>query len=143
MVRCHAHRDTPKEAVVNGELGYVTLFVPDREVAGRFYGEVLGWRYSEPPGPERGRHILNTNFPGAIAGQESMFLRGGSVPSVVLNFTVADVAAAVTKVRELGGEAEDPHGDPGWFVARCKDDQGLAFEMWQPDKPLEGQWWRG
>lgn len=133
----------PEEASMNGELGYVTLFVPDREAAARFYGDVLGWRYSDPPGPERGRHILNTNFPGAIAGKESMFLRGNSVPSVILNFTVPDLPEAVRRVRESGGESEEPSGEPGWFVARCKDNQGLAFELWQPSKPLEGQWWRG
>ena len=129
---------------MHGDLGYVTLFVPDRDRAADFYGGLLGWRYSEPPGAERGRHILNTNFPGGIAGSQSMFLRGATVPSVIINFTVADLDASVERVRQLGGTAEDPNGeDPGWRVARCIDEQGMTFELWQPNKPLEGQWWRG
>jgi len=37
-----------------GDMSYVSLWVPDVERAARFYADVLGWRYAEPiAGPFR------------------------------------------------------------------------------------------
>lgn len=42
---------------------------------------------------------------------------------------MADVASAVERVRELGGEAEEPvHYDSGWSAA-CTDNQGVSFHL--------------
>jgi predicted enzyme related to lactoylglutathione lyase len=47
---------------------------------------------------------------------------------------VPDIDAALAKVRELGGEAEDKQPVPtmGWFAA-CKDSEGNALHLWQAD----------
>jgi predicted enzyme related to lactoylglutathione lyase len=42
------------------------------------------------------------------------------------------VAAAVEKVRDLGGTASDPAEMPYGARADCTDDQGMAFYLWQP-----------
>ena len=41
---------------------------------------------------------------------------------------------SITKVRELGGTADDRQTVPthGWF-AGCKDTEGNAFSLWQND----------
>ena len=42
--------------------------------------------------------------------------------------------AGAARVKELGGEADDPMPVPamGWFVT-CKDTQGNEFGLWQND----------
>jgi len=45
-----------------------------------------------------------------------------------------DVNAGAARVRELGGEADEPGPVPGmgWFVT-CRDTQGNDFGLWQHD----------
>ena len=56
-------------------------------------------------------------------------------PGIVVYFGSDDIDADVTKVRELGVEAEDKQPIPhvGWF-ARCKDTEGNAFSLFQSDE---------
>jgi uncharacterized protein len=48
-----------------------------------------------------------------------------------------DIEADLTKVRELGGHAEDKQPIPqvGWF-ARCKDSEGNDFSLFQSDESV-------
>jgi predicted enzyme related to lactoylglutathione lyase len=47
---------------------------------------------------------------------------------------VDDINAGAARVRELGGEANDPAPVPGmgWF-ATCRDPHGNDFGLWQND----------
>jgi predicted enzyme related to lactoylglutathione lyase len=45
---------------------------------------------------------------------------------------VADVAAAVGRVREAGGTSTEPHREPYGLIAECTDDQGARFSLTQP-----------
>jgi predicted enzyme related to lactoylglutathione lyase len=47
---------------------------------------------------------------------------------------VDDINAGVARVRELGGEADEPQAVPGmgWF-ATAKDPQGNEFGLWRND----------
>jgi hypothetical protein len=49
-------------------------------------------------------------------------------------FDVDDINAGAARVKELGGEANDPMPVPnmGWF-ATCKDTIGNEFGLWQND----------
>ena len=49
-------------------------------------------------------------------------------------FDVEDINARAARVRELGGEADEPMAVPsmGWF-ASCKDPHGNEFGLWQTD----------
>jgi predicted enzyme related to lactoylglutathione lyase len=49
-------------------------------------------------------------------------------------FDVDDLDAAIARVRELGGQADDKQPVPamGWFTA-CRDTEGNAFSLWQTD----------
>lgn len=107
-----------------GRIGYFTLGVPDSARARAFYGGVFGWRFEAGSVPE-GFHIPNTSPPGGLAG-------GTEPAGITLYFAVADIHAAVARVREFGGEASEPvHYESGWN-ASCRDDQGLAFDLFQP-----------
>jgi predicted enzyme related to lactoylglutathione lyase len=54
-------------------------------------------------------------------------------------FSVDDINAGAARVRELGGQADDPQPVPtmGWF-ATCTDTEGTNFGLWQND-PNAGQ----
>jgi predicted enzyme related to lactoylglutathione lyase len=49
-------------------------------------------------------------------------------------FDVDDINVGAARVRELGGEADQPGPVPGmgWFVT-CRDPQGNEFGLWQTD----------
>jgi predicted enzyme related to lactoylglutathione lyase len=52
----------------------------------------------------------------------------------VLYFSVPDIEDAVRRVRELGGAADEPGpAETGGRFASCRDDQGVAFGLRQPD----------
>jgi predicted enzyme related to lactoylglutathione lyase len=49
-------------------------------------------------------------------------------------FDVDDINAGAARVKELGGQANEPAPVPsmGWF-ATCKDTEGNEFGLWQND----------
>jgi len=59
----------------------------------------------------------------------------GNTAGLRVYFDVDDINASATRVRELGGEANDPAPVPGmgWF-AGCKDAVGNDFGLWQTDE---------
>jgi predicted enzyme related to lactoylglutathione lyase len=58
---------------------------------------------------------------GLSGGQE----RATAVPL----WLVADIDAAVERVRASGGTATDPEQQPYGLTADCRDDQGVAFYL--------------
>ena len=47
-------------------------------------------------------------------------------------YMVDDVDAAVIRVRDAGGDAEEPTDEPYGRVASCTDDQGTPFAVFRP-----------
>jgi len=122
-----ARATTGMDATVEGtgDLGYFTLGVPDTQRGKAFYGALFGWRF-EPDDVQPDAtysHIANATPPGGIySGHERL----------VAYFRVADIQAAVDKVRELGGRAEEPSQSPSGWSAPCHDDQDQPLHLWQP-----------
>jgi predicted enzyme related to lactoylglutathione lyase len=56
----------------------------------------------------------------------------GAEPGTELSYRVDDIAAAVERVRVAGGQATEPQRHPYGMLADCTDDQGMAFNLWQP-----------
>lgn len=108
----------------HGDLGYFTLSVPDAGRARAFYGDLLGWSFS-PGSVEEGFQIGNVRPMGGLAG-------GSDRSSATLCYQVGDISAAIRRVRELGGKAEDAAHRPYGALAECTDDQGTRFQLWQP-----------
>jgi uncharacterized protein len=114
---------------MNGELSFFELGVGDVGRAREFYGSLFGWDFV-PEG--NGATIETPNIPGGIHGGDE-----GASPYVF--FRVADLDAALARVRELGGEEGDYRSDDspesvarfGRFVL-CKDDQGSGFGLHEP-----------
>lgn len=107
------------------ELHYFTVGVPDGERARAFYGELLGWETAPGRVPD-GWQITNVTPAGGIHG-------GQAGASLSVWFRVADIDLAVERVRLLGGQADEPTRYGYGRSARCVDDQGLEFNLSQPD----------
>lgn len=111
-------------ALRHGDIGYVSLWVPTIEPAVSFYASALGWRYAEG-GSGAARQVEGLTLPHGLVG--------GFGPSTLFCcFAVDDLAAAVTRVRDAGGTAEDPHLEPYGLISGCTDDQGVPLALFEP-----------
>ncbi|OMC54146.1 glyoxalase [Mycobacterium sp. IS-836] len=105
-----------------GELSYVTYEVPDSAGFRDFYGRVLGWTF-EPGRVADGWQVVGTHPMAGAAG-------GGRRSTTVPMWTVADIEAAVARVREAGGTVlAEPARQPYGISAECVDDQGARFYL--------------
>jgi uncharacterized protein len=110
-----------------GKVVHVELPAQDSAQATEFYGALFGWQF-ESYG-DQDYHMARTDEQqgAAVSGGDS-----GSNP--IVYFDTDDIDASISKVKELGGSAEEKMPVPGmgWFVA-CKDNQGTTFSLWQAD----------
>lgn len=111
----------PANGAGPGDLSYLTLEVVDTTRARAFYGAVLGWTF-EPGGMPDGY------APRGVVPMTG--LHGGNpVHTAVPMWKVADVAAAVGRVRAAGGSATDPEQQSYGATSECTDDQGIRFYL--------------
>jgi uncharacterized glyoxalase superfamily protein PhnB len=119
--------DVPVEDVPGrryGDVGYLTLQVPDGNRARAFYEEVFGW--STDAGHEPGSfHISSITPPSGIHG-------GPATPEFRVFFRVDDIESAVARVRAAGGEVLSTTDYDSGGNAECRDDQGLRFDLFRP-----------
>ena len=112
-----------------GELGYWTLSVPDVDRAAALFRGLLVWAF-EPTQPGDGgdhryRHVSNTAVPMGVHYDPA------AAPQT-LYYRVDDLAAATARVTALGGEVLDVTEHSSGGNAKCRDDQGVAFDLWKP-----------
>ena len=103
----------------------------DRE----FWTGLFGWQFQEMGGPvEYHMTQVTDKTGGAIYNNPE-----GNADGIRVYFDVDDINQGTARVRELGGEANEPQPVPtmGWF-AGCKDASGNDFGLWQND-PSAGQ----
>ncbi|MGI5202515.1 VOC family protein [Spirillospora sp. CA-108201] len=111
----------------HGEISYLTIGVPDIARARSFYGEVLNWEFR--PGHTPGGWSVHLH--GTEVRPMTGMYGGADRPVVVPMYTVDDIGAAVTRVREAGGTATAPARQPYGVTAECTDDQGSRFYLGQ------------
>jgi uncharacterized protein len=133
---------TPETETVDrlrqGDMSYVSLWVPDVERAARFFGTVLGWTYgSSTPGAPF-REVQNQSISLGITelGASGEYLRQLGVPleaelsaTGYVVFVVDDLGAASERVRIAGGWAGAPMDQAYGRVVACADDQGMPFSL--------------
>ncbi|MFC8046556.1 VOC family protein [Nocardia sp. NPDC057353] len=114
---------------MTGEPSFFEIGVPDATRARTFYEQLLGWKSHETK-------------PGGPAWLETGGVRGGVHDGdedrwIGIFFRVDDIEAATRRVRDLGGEADDPGPETEGFgrFAFCRDDQGVRFGLHQPGLP--------
>ena len=106
---------------------HVELPAGDTSRAKEFYGKLFGWQWQSMEGPQE-YHMtqFSETSGGAVFPAEE---RGARI-----YFDVDDINAGAAKVKELGGQADDPQPVPGmgWF-ATAKDTEGNKIGLWQTD----------
>ncbi len=107
-----------------GDLGYVSLWVPDADRAAAFFSRVLGWSYLP--------HAEGQTY--QVAGRALHHgVNGGHDRSTLfLCFVVDDLVGAVERVRNAGGEAETPASEAHGLSVMCRDVEGTPFSLFQP-----------
>ena len=116
-----------------GEPSWFEIGVEDTQRARSFYGSLFGWTF-EPVPPGDGSVVATAGLPGGLHGGDK-----GASPYVF--FSVDDLPAALGRVRELGGEADELEVNAdeaqvqtfGRF-ALCRDDQGSPFGVHEPPR---------
>jgi uncharacterized protein len=116
---------------MTGELAFFEVGVGDVERGRTFYEGLFGWSFETGPSGQ-GFTIGTPTIPGGMHGGDP-----GAAPYVF--FRVADMDAALERVRELGGTVEDTDVEGGdESIERfgrfklCRDDQGSPFGLHQP-----------
>ena len=112
-----------------GQMVHLEIPASDTAKAREFWGGLFGWKFEAYPGPSEYHMTRFTETTGgAISNMEP-----GKVGTRTY-FGVDDINAGTARVRELGGEADEPMPVPamGWFVT-CKDPHGNDFGLWQTD----------
>jgi predicted enzyme related to lactoylglutathione lyase len=107
----------------DGDLAYITFEVVDSRRARDFYGAVLGWRFA-PGRIADGWQVEGTTPMAGLSG-------GHAEATTVPMWRVADLRAAVGRVRAAGGTATEPRQEPYGLTADCADDQGTRFYLGQ------------
>lgn len=112
-----------------GQIVHIEIPADDTEKGREFWGSLFGWQFESYPGPSEYHMTRVTETQGAAISKMEPGKRGTRV-----YFDVDDINAGAARVRELGGEADDPAPVPsmGWF-ATCKDPHGNEFGLWQND----------
>src|SRR5919204_6003009 len=112
-----------------GEIVHLETPADDTGKARAFWTGLFGWEFQSYPGPSE-YHMarLGETQGGAITNMEPG--KKGTRPY----FDVDDVNAGAARVKELGGQADEPMPVPnmGWFVT-CTDPHGNEFGLWQTD----------
>lgn len=117
------------------EVGYYTIQVPLIAPAKVFWGGLFGWRFApdnDAPDGGQGAHVESSVVPFGLHASPGAEPAASPVGVVHPYFRVADLDAAVARVRELGGVVESINRYESGGNATCRDDQGVPFELWQP-----------
>ena len=112
-----------------GEIVHIEIPADDTGKAQEFWGSLLGWEFQAFPGPfEYHMARLSEQQGAAITNMEQ------GKKGMRAYFLVDEINAGAARVKELGGEANDPSPVPqmGWF-STCKDPHGNQFGLWQND----------
>jgi len=112
-----------------GRLVHFEFPADDTTRARDFWASLFGWSFQSFEGPIEYHMTQGVDPGGAIYPAQD----GERGP--IVYFDVDDMDAAVGRVRELDGEAEDKQPIPGigWF-SRARDTEGNEFSLYQTDE---------
>jgi predicted enzyme related to lactoylglutathione lyase len=113
-----------------GRMVHIEINADDTGQSRAFWGSLFGWEFQEYPGGASEYHMAGIDETSGVAITNADPGKQGTRTY----FDVEDINAGAAKVRELGGEADDPMPVPnmGWF-ATCRDPHGNEFGLWQSD----------
>jgi uncharacterized glyoxalase superfamily protein PhnB len=109
-----------------GDIANITMVAADADRAKDFYEAVLQV-------PFRPGRLGSWNSPD-IQPRFGIWSPAGESPEVQLCYRVDSIEAAVDRVRAAGGTAEEIEHEPYGLKVDCVDDQGVNFQLWQPEE---------
>jgi predicted enzyme related to lactoylglutathione lyase len=107
---------------VRSEVSFIEIGAVDAGRAGAFLGQLFGWDF----------HLMGTGPEGWF---QTPSIRAGvhgndPNPGILVFFSVSDLEEAIAKVKELGGQADEPAEEPGFgSFCTCRDPQGIRFGL--------------
>ncbi len=112
---------------MTGDPVHFEIAAQDTARAQKFYKDMFGWEFQAFGGPVEYNMTRLSDTAGAAVFP-------GDAGAIRVYFDVDDINAGAAKLREAGGEADDPQPVPsmGWFVTG-KDTEGNAIGLWQTD----------
>ncbi len=112
-----------------GKLVHFEIPAKDGKRARTFYSSLLGWTFKDSGMPEIDYFMTEGNGGPVAAVYTSPDQKGP-----VIYFGVDDIDAAIEKLRQLGGKADEKGAvqQQGWLVS-CTDTEGNPFSLWQED----------
>lgn len=120
-----------KEIAAPGEMAWHELYTRDIDAAMAFYGELFGWQIVQDM--DMGEHGIYRLFGlgGQMIGGMCAFPEGsGPPPSWGYYVEVADLEAAIARIKEAGGQVVNgPMDVPGGRIAQAVDPQGAFFSI--------------
>jgi predicted enzyme related to lactoylglutathione lyase len=113
-----------------GQMVHIEIPADDTGKAREFWGGLFGWTFESFPGSPSEYHLfrIDDRSGGAVSNMEP------GKKGTRTYFVVDDINGGAARVKELGGEADEPMPVPsmGWFVT-CRDPHGNEFGLWQTD----------
>ena len=115
---------------MSGQFVHVEIAADDTGASREFWGSLFGWQFEEFTGSPAEYHMARVGEAQSAAVSNAEPGKRGMRPYL----EVDAIGASATRVRELGGHADDPLPVPGmgWF-ATCRDPHGNEFGLWQTD----------
>jgi len=106
--------------IQHGDIGYVSVWTPDADLAAAFYGHVLGWTYDPAT-----HQVTNTT-------QHIGIFSVASPQGMLCCYAVADLAGARQSILDGGGSVGKLQEFDFGTVLDAADPQGTAFAVFQP-----------
>jgi predicted enzyme related to lactoylglutathione lyase len=117
-----------------GRLVHFELPADDTTRARDFWSSLFGWSFRGWDGPIE-YHVTEGVEPGG-----AIYASQGGERGPIVYFDVDDIDAAVARVRELGGTADDKQPIPGiGWMSRAQDSEGNSFSLYQDDSSAPGR----
>ncbi len=112
-----------------GQIVHFEIPADDTAKGREFWSGLFGWQFQSFPGPFE-YHMTSTSDQAGLAITNMEPGKRGARAY----FAVDAIQAGVERVRELGGEANEPGTVPGMGrFATCRDPQGNEFGLWEHD----------
>jgi len=113
---------------MTGEISYLEIGANDTESTRHFFEQLFGWSFN-PMGDEGEGWFQTPSIEVGLHGNDPE-------PQFFIFFNVPDLELAIARVKELGGETDEPGAnEPGFGrFCICRDPQGIRFGLHQPHK---------
>jgi uncharacterized protein len=118
-----------------GQPAHFEIPADDTAKGRQFWGSLFDWQFEASPGPFEYHMTRISDQAGAAITNMEPGKRG-----IRTYFYVDDINAGAARVKELGGEANEPGSVPGmgWF-ATCSDPRGTSSACGKTTRPPQPQ----